>query len=253
MVAGAFAKLLTTPVQNIVTRKQTAALKTNGGEEREGEEVAEIQSMKPVVSSHLNRKRTPSMTQIARTIKKEKGLAGFWSGYSASLVLTLNPALTFLLHSLLSRIFLRANRARSAGSDAKATLSPQLTFLVAALSKAVASSVTYPVGLAKARAQAGSAVQESPKFESPYASYEGWHERSEHGRIVLPLSRVLQSVVGIAQAEGPGALYSGLGGEVLKGFLGHGLTMLLKQRVHIGVVQLWGLLARMLQSLKRKS
>ncbi|KAI9657351.1 MAG: hypothetical protein M1821_003031 [Bathelium mastoideum] len=269
MAAGAFAKLLTTPVQNIVTRKQTAAINTQrqGKSQKEQEEKLETQTTKPVYSSVLHHTKAPTVSQIARTILREKGPLGFWSGYSATLILTLNPALTFLLHSLLSRLLLLRHRNSSLTTTntvtpqkAAAALGPKLTFLVAALSKAIASAVTYPIGLAKARAQAGSSSSSSsaaasarePTFSAPYASYEGWHERSEHGKVVLPVPWVLQAVVGIARAEGVGAVYAGLGGEVVKGFLGHGLTMLLKQRVHGGVVGLWGWLARMVEVLQRK-
>ncbi|KAF2232171.1 mitochondrial carrier [Viridothelium virens] len=280
MAAGAFAKLLTTPVQNIVTRKQTAALETQPDippTKKQADETAEAQTTKPVLSpsSHPTHQSTPSTTHIAHRIHAEKGLLGFWSGYSASLILTLNPALTFLLHSLLSRLLLRTRRRApgpgpATNNNKSPALSPRLTFLVAALSKAVASTCTYPIGLAKARAQARGAAtaaerrkakeKEARRFLAPFASYEGWHERTEYRsggrtglrvpRVLVP--RVLQTVVGIARVEGVGAVYSGLGGEVLKGFLGHGLTMLLKQRVHVSVVALWGLVVRMLGVLRRE-
>lgn len=78
MLAGAFA---TTPVQNIVTRKQTAA-------------VVFARDPTSSVSPKL------SVKDIVLQIRHEKGFLGFWSGYSASLVLTLNLAIIFLLHSI---------------------------------------------------------------------------------------------------------------------------------------------------------
>ncbi|KAL9086308.1 MAG: hypothetical protein Q9165_007223 [Trypethelium subeluteriae] len=286
MAAGAFSKLLTTPVQNIVTRKQTAALETQDSlspTENQSNENPEAQPAKPIVSSHPPHHSTPSTTAIAQRIRAEKGILGFWSGYSASLLLTLNPSLTFLLHSLLSRLLLRTRRhapTSTSTTNKNPALSPRLTFLVAALSKAIASTCTYPIGLAKARAQAGGVAaaaattmavgqpgeKQAPRFQAPYASYEGWHERSEYRRgagagagaglrVPVPavlVPRVLRTVVRIARVEGVAAVYAGLGGEVVKGFLGHGLTMLLKQRVHVGVVALWGLVVRLFGVLRRE-
>ena len=120
MLAGAFAKLWTTPVQNIVTRKQTAVM---------------VSARDPTssVSPKLSAK------DIALQIRHEKGLLGFWSGYSASLVLTLNPAITFLLYE----IFLRTLVPRSRRADPGACL----TFLIVAMNKSIASSVKYHLSL----------------------------------------------------------------------------------------------------------
>lgn len=43
----------------------------------------------------------------------------------------------------------------------------------------------------------------------------------------------------IYQSEGLGGLYSGLEGDLLKGFLSHGLTMAMKDTAHVGVIQLY--------------
>ena len=78
MLAGAFANLWTMPVQNIVTRKQTAAMASSRGP---------TSSISPKLS--------------AKDLHCRLGTRkAFWSGYSASLVLTLNLAITFLLHNV---------------------------------------------------------------------------------------------------------------------------------------------------------
>jgi len=111
MLAGAFA---TTPVQNIVTRKQTAA-------------VVSARDPTSSVSPKLSAK------DIALQIRHEKGFLGFWFGYSVSLVLTLNPAITFLLHKVSLRTLVPRLR--------RADLGVCLTFLIAATSKLIASSI----------------------------------------------------------------------------------------------------------------
>ncbi|KAJ5759180.1 hypothetical protein N7520_006336 [Penicillium odoratum] len=194
VIAGAASKLFTTPLANIVTRKQTAARKGSGDEKSTGD--------------------------IAAQIRNEKGLAGFWSGYSASLILTLNPSITLFLNELLKRALLpRAKREKPSAA---------VTFLLAALSKSVASSITYPFSLAKTRAQA--LGDESPK--------------QAQGKTILSalMPQIISNVLNIAHAEGISALYAGLPGEVMKGFFSHGFTMLAKDAVYGSIIKSYYLL-----------
>lgn len=215
--AGGLSKLFTTPLSNITTRAQT----TRGHH---------------------------SMAEIAQHIQEEKGLMGFWSGYSASLVLTLNPALTFLFYETFKKLLPFGTR-----QDPGA----RLTFLMAAASKAMASSITYPFSLAKARAQASSV---------PTHQYRSAHEMKEAARSDINTARqsttaarqvgrkdlhraadatVLSTILRIANEDGIGALYAGLSGEVLKGFFSHGITMLVKEQVHGWVIRLYYYLSNM--------
>lgn len=193
VVAGSFAKLFTTPLANIVTRKQIAARKAGKG----GKEL--------------------TTADIAAQIKSEKGLQGFWSGYSATLILTLNPSITFFLNEILKYALLpRAKRKRPSAA---------MTFLLAALSKSAASSVTYPFSLAKTRAQALGSSQGPSSEKSPQS-------------LLSKLTPQIISTVGtIARTEGILALYAGLSGEVLKGFFSHGFTMLAKDAVYASIVK----------------
>src|ERR1700733_6264343 len=77
-----------------------------------------------------------SAKDIAPQIRHEKGFLDFWTGYSASLVLTLNPAITFLLHKVSLRTLVPRLRRADPGVC--------LTFLIAATSGLIASSITYP-------------------------------------------------------------------------------------------------------------
>ncbi|KAI8938876.1 hypothetical protein NX059_004735 [Plenodomus lindquistii] len=221
VVAGAFSKFFTTPIQNIVTRKQTAAL------------------------SHQDTGAAiPQSTRdIAWGIKQEKGWQGFWSGYSASLVLTLNPSITMLLHKLLLRVLVPRASREDPGARA--------TFLLAAISKALASIVTYPFSLAKTRAQVSSqkptaAQGETSELKDPASSS---HPESLQARSLQARKRtVFSTILRIAHTEGISALYEGLGAEVLKGFFSHGITMLMKDRIHTAVISLY---YTIIQSLKK--
>lgn len=207
-LAGAFSKFLTTPIANIVTRKQTSSMlsaRTSGKAADQG-----------------------SVRSIALQIHDEKGLQGFWSGYSASLVLTLNPSLTFFFFEALKRSLLP--------SIQRANPSAQATFLLAAISKALASSITYPFSLAKSRLQASS--NKDQKSSSVKLSSEDSTKAP---------SNVFTTILQIAQTEGFAALYEGLGGEVLKGFFSHGITMIVKDAAHKLVIWLYYAILKLLK------
>lgn len=171
-----------------------------------------------------------SLRSIASQIRAEKGVQGFWSGYSASLVLTLNPSLTFFFFDALKRTLPHNHRQSP---------SPQATFLLAAISKAMASTITYPFSLAKSRLQSSSGLDQregtsTVKLEDIPAPKK------------TP-SNVFTVILRIAQTEGFSALYEGLGGEVLKGFFSHGITMIVKEAAHKLVIQLYYLILKVLK------
>ena len=221
-IAGAFSKFLTTPIANIVTRKQTAA-------------------MLAARSPKASRLREPTVREIADEIYKEKGLQGFWSGYSASLILTLNPSLTFLLYQSFKRIAVPRSRRDDPGAT--------VTFFLAAISKAIASTITYPFSLAKARAQISSRTiddnddEVKEGLEKAGGGEVGGNEPSRRAA----RSTVFSTVAHIAQTEGIGALYEGLPGEVLKGFFSNGTTMIVKESVHKFIIQAYYLILKALR------
>lgn len=198
MLAGAFSKLFTTPLANIVTRKQTSATQKGS--------------------------KGPSTKDIASQIRAEKGLSGFWSGYPATLVLTLNPSITFFLNELLKYVALSREKRNKP--------SPFATFILAAISKSAASTVTYPFSLAKTRAQVSGSSKDSEAQDK--------NDSSDDGVSFTP--QIVSTVINIGRTEGVPALYSGLSGEVLKGFFSHGFTMLAKDAVYASVVKTYYLL-----------
>ncbi|KAJ4992884.1 hypothetical protein SVAN01_01588 [Stagonosporopsis vannaccii] len=209
VVAGAFSKFCTTPIQNIVTRKQTAAM--------------------TALDENTGKPPASSTRDIADEIMREKGLQGFWSGYSASLILTLNPSLTMLLHKVLLRLLVAKDRRDDPGA--------RITFLIAATSKALASTLTYPFQLAKTRAQVSS--QRPNQTTGETSEFEKAEQPLRSKAVRARQRTVFATILRIAQTEGFSGLYQGLGGEVLKGFFSHGITMLMKERIHAAIINLY--------------
>lgn len=223
ILAGAMSKAVTQPISNIVVRQQTAAL---------------IAARDP--TSTQGQANQSNVKDIALEIRSEKGIAGFWAGYSPQLILTLNPAITFAVDNLLKGLVPKAKRDNAS-----------VTFLVAAVSKVVATSLTYPVMLAKSRAQAtrgSSSNNNSSDSSSHYVSVNDStpDRKTQIQQVMKKVTKLLEGQTRIFVAlhniyrnEGVAGLYSGLEGEVVKGFLQHGITMAAKDGVHIGVVQLY--------------
>ena len=199
-VAGAFGKFLTTPIANVVTRKQLSAV---GGSAGSGSETA----------------------SLVRSIYHERGVRGFWSGYSASLILTLNPSLTFCFFDILKKLLLPR--------EARAKPSARAIFFLSALSKAMASTITYPISLAKTRLQ----IQKSQSDKSC--------DRSGH----MPQARsgLFSIIMQIVRSEGYSSLYDGVIAEVAKGFLSHGITMLMKDAIQKAILRMYFLILKVLR------
>ncbi|KAK4502340.1 hypothetical protein PRZ48_005765 [Zasmidium cellare] len=233
ILAGAFSKAITMPISNIVTRQQTAAL---------------VAARDPTSSTSPGESDKLSVRDIALQIRSEKGIQGFWAGYSAQLILTLNPAITFAVDNLLRNVTPKKYRENPSFIQ---------TFLVAALSKVIATSITYPVTLAKSRAQASQGSPSNSEYEEvdpsdhkidPTATATQRRVKQtirQATKLLEGQAALLYSLRRIYRQEGARGLYSGLDGEVVKGFLQHGLTMVVKENVHGGVIQLYYILLKL--------
>ncbi|KAI9167328.1 Peroxisomal adenine nucleotide carrier 2 [Paramyrothecium foliicola] len=207
-LAGACARAFTTPVSNVVTRKQVAP-------DEEGQ----------------------TLREILGTIKEQNGFLGLWSGYSATLVLTLNPSITFFVNRRL------ASRVIPALEDEDVPVA-WVAFLLAAFSKATATALTYPFQTGRTRLQMASKTPSEPLEEKPVKKTSSNGIKAAILRILELLDKTIFGVVlRIIRDDGFKALYDGLRGELLKSFFSHGLTMLTKGVIHRLVIRLWFLLA----------
>ena len=198
-IAGGCARGLTTPISNVVTRKQML------GSDK-------------------------SFMGILSAIREENGLIGLWSGYSATLILTLNPSITFFVNRRLAARIIPALEEEDIPVA-------WIAFLIAATSKASATAITYPFQTGKTRLQMANGTAQSAR-----ATPEARRSGPEHmlKRVVEFLNRSIYGVIiRIITNEGARALYAGLQGELLKSFFSHGLTMLTKGVIHRFVLRVW--------------
>jgi hypothetical protein len=199
IAAAALSGLASTPLSNIVTRKQTHAMLYPGA-------------------------KHPGFGDIYHDIMREKGITGFWSGYAASLLLTFNPSITFLLYEAAKPHI----QSRRGGHMDKFDV-----FMLAALCKAAATTLTYPLNIIRVRSQMNDGGEEwegmlegtassSREVHTTKSRHHGKGLGSRYRRTIRQASGVIELISEIVRREGISALYVGLGSALFKGFFTHG-------------------------------
>ncbi|KAM3509701.1 hypothetical protein MY11210_006207 [Beauveria gryllotalpidicola] len=207
MLAGASSKACTAPLSNVVARRQ----------------------MTP------SEEEMRSVTQTLRDMRREGGVKALWAGYSATLVLTLNPSITMLLNRRLAERVIPMLEEETDVPVAWAA------FLLAASSKSAATALTYPFQTAKTMLQMPNAgSDEEDGVEEEEKEKRRRKRRTLWARLVAAFDQtIFGMILRLIRTEGLRALYDGMEGELLKGFFSHGLTMLAKGFFHRLVIRVW--------------
>ncbi|KAG4434196.1 hypothetical protein IFR05_010323 [Cadophora sp. M221] len=178
-VAGAVAQVFTIPVAVVTTRQQT---------QKKGERKGMIDTAKDVINS-------------------EDGWSGLWRGLKASLVLVVNPAITYGAYQ----------RLREVMFPGKLNLRPGEAFLLGAMSKSLATIATQPLIVAKVGLQS-----------KPPPSRQG-----------KPFKSFIEVMQFIIKNEGPLGLFKGIAPQITKGLLVQGLLMMTKERMELMFIVLF--------------
>lgn len=178
-VAGALAQLFTIPVAVVTTRQQT-------------------------MSKH---ERKGMIATAMDVINSEDGWTGLWRGLRASLVLVVNPSITYGAYQRLKDVMY----------PGKKTLKPWEAFILGSLSKMLATIATQPLIVAKV------GLQSKPP-------------PARNGKPFKTFTEVMEYIV---QHEGPMALFKGIGPQILKGLLVQGFLMMTKERIELSFILLF--------------
>ncbi|KAK4556405.1 ADP/ATP carrier protein [Recurvomyces mirabilis] len=178
-VAGALAQIFTIPIAVITTRQQT---------QPKGEKKGMIATAREVIES-------------------EDGVAGLWRGIKASMVLVVNPAITYGAYQRLREVLYPGDRP----------LRPHEAFLLGALSKSLATITTQPLIVAKV----------------------GLQSRPPPAREGKPFKSFTEVMRFIVEKEGVLGLYKGIAPQLLKGLLVQGFLMMTKERVELMFILLF--------------
>ncbi|OJD21455.1 hypothetical protein ACJ73_07204 [Blastomyces percursus] len=192
-IAGAIAQVFTIPVSVITTRQQT---------QPKGEKKGLFDTGREVVDS-------------------EDGWSGLWRGLKASLVLVVNPAITYGAYQRLKDIIF----------PGKNNLKPWEAFVLGAMSKSLATIATQPLIVAKVGLQSRPpAIRQGKPFKS--------------------FGEVMRYII---EHEGPRALFKGIGPQILKGLLVQGFLMMTKERVELLFILFFAYLQKIKQSRLKKA
>ncbi|KAL4967917.1 putative peroxisomal carrier protein [Aspergillus stella-maris] len=192
-VAGAVAQVFTIPVAVITTRQQTQPKEDKKGLIETGKEV----------------------------INSEDGWSGLWRGLKASLILVVNPAITYGAYQRFKDILF----------PGRTSLKPWEAFLLGALSKAMATIATQPLIVAKV------GLQSRPP-------------PARNGKPFKTFSEVMKFIV---QNEGPLSLFKGIGPQILKGLMVQGLLMMTKERMELIFIVFFAYLKNLKEKKLRKA
>ncbi|MCJ1313753.1 ADP/ATP carrier protein [Agyrium rufum] len=184
-VAGAIAQVFTIPVSVVTTRQQTQPRGDKKGLLDTGKEV----------------------------INGEDGVTGLWRGLKASLVLVVNPAITYGAYQ----------RLKDGLFPGRTNLKLWEAFLLGAMSKALATMVTQPLIVAKV----------------------GLQSRPPPARQGRPFKTFTEVMAFIIENEGPLGLFKGLIPQLTKGLLVQGLLMMTKERMEILFIVLFAYVRRL--------
>ncbi|TFY80903.1 hypothetical protein EWM64_g3113 [Hericium alpestre] len=203
-VAGVASRVVSMPLSIVTVRLQME----REGSDDELETVEEKFEQGKGGEVPPNGKQERGIFAVIQSIYREQGLKGFWRGFETTVLLSLNPAFTFAFFQLYRRVLLRGKERERP--------SPRQAFLGAALANAIAVTLLYPLILAKTRLQL---AKSSPS--------------SEPATMFSVLRTAYRREDGF-----PGGLYQGLEGQIVKGFLSQGITLMVKQRMELAVVRL---------------
>ncbi|ORY12784.1 mitochondrial carrier domain-containing protein [Clohesyomyces aquaticus] len=178
-VAGAVAQLFTIPVAVVTTRQQTVSKHERKGLLATGKEV----------------------------IDSEDGWTGLWRGLKASLVLVVNPAITYGAYQ----------RLREGLFPGKKNLRPLEAFALGSMSKALATIATQPLIVAKV----------------------GLQSKPPPARNGKPFKSFVEVMKFIIEHEGPMGLFKGIGPQIMKGLLVQGFLMMTKERMELMFILLF--------------
>ncbi|EPQ52770.1 mitochondrial carrier [Gloeophyllum trabeum ATCC 11539] len=220
-VAGALAQIFTIPVSVIATRQQIGRsfqFSSKAPSNTPSEPLTVLPSEQKAPSDD---DYDDSFLGVAKEIVKEEGVTGLWLGLRPGLVLTVNPAITYGMFERIKSAVLLARE--KAGAEAKMT--PGLSFVVGALSKTLATVVTYPYIMAKVRIQARTADEETAVEEHhlPPPHNKPHHLKDHHPGALDVLMRVYRK-------QGLVGWYQGMSAQIIKAVLSQALLFMSKDQ-----------------------
>ncbi|KAJ3257882.1 ADP/ATP carrier protein [Boothiomyces macroporosus] len=188
-VAGALCQFIVLPIGIVTTRQQT--------DEKE-----------------------MTVYETAQKIVKEDGFTELWKGLQASLVLCVNPAITFGVFERIKGIIQKAS------ANPNANITSGQAFMIGALSKALATVVTYPYIMAKVRMQ----------WKPSKKQIDGL---SESQKSFFKYKSAWDILAKVYKTDGFRGWYTGMSAQLLKAVLTQAIVFALKEKLSLYTILLF--------------
>ncbi|CAK9435927.1 uncharacterized protein LODBEIA_P05440 [Lodderomyces beijingensis] len=183
-------------------------------------------------------KHHKNLLQLAKEIYDQDGVTGFWRGLRVSLVLCINPSITYGSYE----------RLKQAIYGNKEFLGPLESFSLGVLAKSLATIVTQPLIVSKAMIQ--------KKGKSKSKDGEGAEKaKSEHDEDDdeddIKFDHFTDALAHLWHTEQFRGLYKGIAPQLLKGVFVQGLLFMFKDQIDMLFLFLLSLIKRRAGAVKR--
>lgn len=181
-----------------------------------------------VVTTHQQTdKHRRSLLQLIKEVYVHDGIKGFWKGLSVSLVLCVNPSITYGSYERLKQIWLGDRHY----------LGPLESFSIGFIAKSLATVATQPLIVLKAMLQ--KKHDRKPASDGEKGEVAGAEEEE------IMFDNFTHALEHLWKTEKLHGLYKGIGPQLLKGVIVQGLLFMFKDQIDL-------LFVVMLKSLQRK-
>lgn len=158
-----------------------------------------------VITTRQQAKRE-SLFTIAKKIWNESKFQGFFKGWYASVILCINPAIQWMVYEQLSQLVVKFQKSKLSGIQ---------VFILGAISKIVATLITYPYIVIKSRMQ---------------ASIDEKNNSANSDEIKYKYKSTTHALTEITKKEGIAGLYKGLNSKIVQSVLNSAFMFYFKEQ-----------------------
>lgn len=159
-----------------------------------------------------------NLYQLCREILDQDGITGLWRGLRVSMVLCINPSITYGSYERLKQILY----------NNKEFLGPLESFSIGVLAKSLATVVTQPLIVSKAMLQ-----KKSHKKETKKGDKEVYGDEEEDDEEDIKFDAFTHALAHLWKTEKFRGLYKGIAPQLLKGVFVQGLLFMFKDQIDL--------------------
>ncbi|KAL6453432.1 LOW QUALITY PROTEIN: ANT1 Peroxisomal adenine nucleotide transporter 1 [Candida maltosa Xu316] len=175
-------------------------------------------------------KQHRSLYQLVKEILEHDGVTGLWRGLRVSLVLCINPSITYGSYERLKQIFY----------GNKKYLNPIEAFSLGVLAKSLATIITQPLIVSKAMIQKKSTPKDGKSKPKSHKHTAGTEEEEDD----IKFDHFTDALAHLWHTEKFHGLYKGIAPQLLKGVFVQGLLFMFKDQIDLLFLFLLSLIKR---------